>query len=48
MYDITGSKVLENNFSNSTELDLSQLAKGSYFLDLTTKNKAIRKKVVIE
>ena len=48
MYDITGSKVLENNFSNSTKLDLSQLAKGSYFLDITTKNKTVRKKVVIE
>ena len=48
MYDIGGNMILESNFSNSTKVDLSNIAKGSYLLNISTKKGSITKKILVE
>jgi hypothetical protein len=48
MYNVLGNIVLENNFTKSTQLDLSQLAKGSYLLNITTVKGTATKKIIVE
>ena len=48
MYDISGNIILGSNFSNSTEVDLSNIAKGTYLLNISTETGNITKKVIVE
>jgi len=48
MYDMLGNFVLENTFTKNTQLDLSQLAKGSYLLNITTEKGNTTKKIIVE
>ena len=48
MYDILGNLVLEKTFTKNTQLDLSQMAKGSYLLNITTERGSVRKKIIVE
>ena len=48
MYDIGGKMILESNFSNSTKVDLSNIAKGAYLLNISAKIGSITKKIIIE
>ncbi len=48
IYSINGKKVFLNEFySNINELDLRELPKGVYFIQITQENKVITKKIVI-
>ena len=46
--DINGRELMNFVFVNSTELDLSNLDKGIYILNLNTKEGSISKKLIIE
>ena len=46
--DINGRELMNFVFVNSTELDLSELNKGIYILNLNTKEGSISKKLIIE
>ena len=46
--DINGREIMNFVFVNSTELDLSELDKGIYILNLNTKEGSISKKLIIE
>ena len=46
--DINGRELMNFVFVNSTELDLSELDKGIYILNLNTKEGSISKKLIIE
>ena len=46
--DINGRELMNFVFVNSTELDLSDLDKGIYILNLNTKEGSISKKLIIE
>ena len=48
MYDIGGNMILESNFSNSTKVDLSNIAKGTYLLNISTERGSITKKIIVE
>ena len=48
MYDISGNIILESNFINSTQVDLSNIAKGTYLLNILTETGDITKKVIVE
>ena len=48
MYDIGGNIILESNFSNSTQVNLSNIAKGTYLLNISTDTGNITKKVIVE
>jgi hypothetical protein len=48
MYDMLGNFVLENTFTKNTQIDLSQLEKGSYLLNITTEKGSVTKKIIVE
>jgi len=48
LFDINGRELMNFVFVNSTELDLSDLDKGIYILNLNTKEESISKKLIIE
>ena len=48
LFDINGRELMNFVFVNSTELDLSDLDKGIYILNLNTKEGSISKKLIIE
>ena len=48
LFDINGRELINFVFVNSTELDLSDLDKGIYILNLNTKEGSISKKLIIE
>jgi len=48
MYDIGGNMILESNFNNSTKVDLSNIAKGTYLLNISTETGSITKKIIVE
>ena len=48
MYDMLGNFVLENTFTKNTQIDLSQLEKGSYLLNITTEKGRVTKKIIVE
>ena len=48
MYDISGNLILENTFTKNTKVDLNNMAKGTYLLNITTEKGRITKKIIIE
>jgi len=48
MYDINGNLILENTFTKSTKVDLSNIAKCAYLLNISTKKGSITKKIIVE
>jgi predicted peptidase len=48
MYDINGNLILENTFTKNTKVDLNNMAKGIYLLDISTKKGRITKKIIVE
>jgi len=48
LVDVSGKSVLEKDFINTTQLDLSVFAKGIYYLSFKNEKKSITKKVIIE
>jgi len=48
LFDINGRELINFVFVNSTELNLSELDKGTYVLNLITKEGSISKKLIIE
>ena len=48
LFDLNGKKVNENKFYQNTKLNLSHLAKGTYFLKIHDGYGYINKKIVIE
>lgn len=49
VFDISGHKLFEENFSgDSFKADLSALKKGIYFISISTKEKTIRRKIVLQ
>ena len=48
IYDISGNLILENNFNKNTEVDLSNMAKGSYLLKISTSKESLTKKIIVE
>ena len=46
--DINGRDVLNFEFINSKDVDLSHLNKGIYLLNLTTQEESLIKKIIIE
>jgi len=48
MHDINGNLILENTFTKNTEVDLNNIAKGSYFLNISTGKESITKKIIVE
>ncbi|MBC8266543.1 MAG: T9SS type A sorting domain-containing protein [Flavobacteriales bacterium] len=48
MYDMLGNLILENSFEKNTKVDLSNVAKGTYLLNISTKKGSITKKIIVE
>jgi len=48
MYNINGDLILENTFTKKTKVDLNNIAKGTYLLDISTKVGRITKKIIVE
>ena len=48
IYDISGNLILENTFTKNTKVDLNNIAKGSYLLNITTEKGSITKKIIVE
>ena len=48
MYNINGNLILENTFTKNTKVDLNNMAKGTYLLDISTKEGRITKKIIVE
>ena len=48
MYDISGNLILENTFTKNTKVDLNNIAKGTYLLNITTKKGSFTKKIIVE
>ena len=48
MYTINGNLILENTFTKNTKVDLNNMAKGTYLLDISTKEGRITKKIIVE
>ncbi len=46
--DLSGNKILNQTFSNSTVIDLSDKAKGIYFIKINIENKIIVEKIIVE
>ena len=48
MYDLNGNLILENTFTKNTKVDLNNMAKGSYLLNIITEKGSITKKIIVE
>jgi hypothetical protein len=48
LVDVNGKLILKKEFTQSTNLDVSQIAKGIYYLNLSTSEGKLTKKIVIE
>ncbi|MBP9083047.1 MAG: T9SS type A sorting domain-containing protein [Bacteroidia bacterium] len=48
LFDITSSKLLQQNFTNSVSLNTEQLAKGTYLYELRNKNGIIKSGKVVK
>ena len=48
MYNMHGDLILENTFTKNTKVDLNNIAKGTYLLDISTKEGRITKKIIVE
>ena len=48
IYDLNGNLILENAFTKNTKVDLSNMAKGTYLLNISTKKGSITKKIIVE
>ena len=48
LIDVTGKRVLTTQFSRVINLDLSQISKGIYYLNLKSTNGELTKKIIIE
>jgi hypothetical protein len=48
IYSVVGQKVLETKTANNTEINVSQLAKGAYILNVTEDGKSESKKLIIK
>jgi len=48
LVDVNGKLILKKEFMQSTNLDVSQIAKGIYYLNLSTSEGKLTKKIVIE
>ena len=48
MYNISGNLILENTFTKNTKVDLNNMAKGSYLLNIITEKGSITKKIIVE
>jgi hypothetical protein len=48
IYSLLGQKVLETKTTNNTEINVSQLAKGAYILNVTEDGKSENKKLMIK
>jgi len=48
LVDVSGKVVLEESFQNTTQLDMSVFAKGSYYLSLKSEEYSLVKKIIIE
>lgn len=48
IYSVLGQKVLETKTANNTEINVSQLAKGAYILNVTEDGKSESKKMIIK
>ena len=48
LVDVNGKLILKKEFMQSTNLDVSQIAKGIYYLNLSTSEGKLAKKIVIE
>ena len=48
IYDLSGKVVFEKRFTSTTSLDVSNFAKGVYSLEVSTSDKELRSKVVLD
>jgi hypothetical protein len=48
MYDISGNLILENTFTRNTKVDLRNMAKGTYLINITTEKGSTTKKILVE
>jgi hypothetical protein len=48
LVDVKGKVITSDNFNYSTEIDLSKNAKGIYFLEITTNNGVVSKKLILQ
>ena len=48
MYDISGNLILENTFTKNTKVDLNNMVKGSYLLNISTEKGSLTKKIIVE
>ena len=48
MYDLNGNLILENTFTKNTKVDLNNMAKGAYLLNISTKKGSLTKKIIVE
>jgi len=48
LLDVNGRLIVKKEFMQSTNLDLSKISKGIYFLNLSTSNGKLTKKIVVE
>ena len=46
--DLNGNLIIENTFNNTTKIDLSNFAKGSYLLNISTEKRKLTKKIVVQ
>ena len=48
LVDVTGKVILKKEFTQSTSLDVSHIAKGMYYLNLKTDEGKLTKQIIIE
>ena len=48
LFDLNGKLVKENNFYQSAQINLSNLAKGTYLLKIHDENGYVNKKIIVE
>jgi len=48
MYNMHGDLILENTFTKNTKVDLNNIAKGTYLLNVSNEKGSITKKIIVE
>ena len=48
LVDLSGRLILKKEFTQSTNLDVSKISKGIYYLNLSTSNGSLTKKIIVE